>query len=1550
MKLDTIDLDELEDLIAQSEERTALAVRKVMKRVAYDATLKMAGSGHVSMVAADQSDSPAGPLEPPPFGVLQNVYAYWAEMLSELFAPLLQKAWSGGVNSAIKSLHNITPEWEAPEADPLAVAALEKSRVQIGNLATELWQHAQQEIIMGVEAGDSVQQMASRVAKSADLSIPHAQTIVRTEVIAAANQGTFDLIEMAGFTGTQEWLATNDPKTRKTHRIADGQTVDIGDYFVVGGYSAKFPGAPSLPPGERFNCRCTVAYDVTDDDMVAALVAAGKWDAKKHPRDSKGKFVKKGLLGILNHSATESELGDELNALTVAEWQDLTPAQKKTIAAEVGMSSSKDAQAALADLQAFDKADADTAEASDSLTKSDWDKMSNFEKMQALNDAYEADDSKKKNLIQGFIDADKPKNVGAAIKITHKDIHSPKKSGEILAVSKDGKTTIVWNETQKKYTVIAPGSNITMLGKSKVYDFMQGHDWHAPVKQPDHINAPNFDDVDPIEDTEPPPLKLDMPKIGTKAAVKKAAAAKKVGKKVAKKIAPLTSPKPVSQGSVGVPADVKSFVNYKKVGSQGGSNPGGTFQNLVSKEEWYVKKAKTKKHASNDIAASALYRAAGLDVPQVHHAIDAPGIGGGFQSASKMVPGATKDLSSKLSDADYKKQIQRGFAVDAWLANWDVAGLSMDNIVTGADGKPYRIDTGGSLLYRAQGKPKGVAFGPTVTELDTLRDPITNFQSAKIFGDMTESDIRESAKLVQAVSPEQIDQIVKEAGLPSSVAETLKQRRNYILSKYGLDKDSSSAAPVATPLPTTSTPTPLTPTSSLKPADEEPDWSAIGEEIKKDVYEPNTTIAEDQFGHSIVVDSNGYDVALLDDMGEYIDSASAEDIESLIIQYGSGWKLSNVLEHDDDSFTIDATPNDPGSLDAPETPWPPTHINGTDVPENVGGSPIQAYFVHPDMNDFIAVQNTKGELFWIQNGKVNAINSGADVKWLRQVGYEMHTALSDKPDTTSPTTSNMPNTVDGVNVPSEIGGSPVHTVMTSPNEDQGVIVVVNGQGQTYFVDDDASDVAASSLSQEYLTKNGWKTVWTKSEDDVAPTTTAPTPSPTPAAPAAPAALTPVTMMGYDKIKAKNAVKAAGLGYWSKPEKIWDVVKQIQAANPHPDNSAHSKFTPLQILQGLDEQLKTAKPNPYVEKITKWLNTPAGKQHAGELGGVPSVTPTTSPVKITGKKITGKKITAAKKVGGLEVDVADAIGVPAGDISMIPNQNKIFTDFKALGSTYLSSPDAHVFGQMKLIANEHKLSVLQVAQIVDLEGAKKAGVPNANLFEKKLIKWAKTPHGSSTITGKPLPTATGPVLKFGNPVLPKAETDKYTYNVVPHSGSNYTPSSKALQLQADAEAKYGKMTSAEKASLKYFTGGAYTTINRYLRGESTMVTPTVLNHIKNIQAGMRPSTEPMLLHRGVGWSALGVTNITDAKKLIGKKGVHKGFSSTSVGGSAAFGGAVLLEIEAPPGTPMAYVHPFSSNKPEREMLLAAGLEFEILDIKPNPNSSGGVVARVRIIPS
>lgn len=220
------------------------------------------------------------------------------------------------------------------------------------------------------------------------------------------------------------------------------------------------------------------------------------------------------------------------------------------------------------------------------------------------------------------------------------------------------------------------------------------------------------------------------------------------------------------------------FSKLKKIGGKAGSNEGG-FYEAPDGSRWYVKKQKTAKHAQNERDASLLYRAAGIDVPEVIIGEGAPGLSSGTHTATRLVDVGETTLSSAVNGNDTAKihAIREGFAVDALLANWDVAGTGFDNIVFDAQGKPHRIDVGGALAYRAQGTAKGGAFGTDVGEWSSLRSTTQNPFAAKIFKGMTPDELKESVKRVEDLTPEKIREIVKDKKL----ADKLVARRENLL-------------------------------------------------------------------------------------------------------------------------------------------------------------------------------------------------------------------------------------------------------------------------------------------------------------------------------------------------------------------------------------------------------------------------------------------------------------------------------------------------------------------------------------------------------------------------------------------------------------------------------------------------------------------------------------------------------------------------------------------------------------------------------------------------
>lgn len=225
----------------------------------------------------------------------------------------------------------------------------------------------------------------------------------------------------------------------------------------------------------------------------------------------------------------------------------------------------------------------------------------------------------------------------------------------------------------------------------------------------------------------------------------------------------------------------------------GGSN-GAKLMQDADGNQFVVKNAKSDKHAANEVLASALYAEAGLDSGRVYLGKDE---NGKTVLVSPWLEGSKDDFASRRKEPGILESAQQGFAVDAWLANYDSVGLSYDNMKTIGD-KVVRVDPGGALLFRAQGEPKELT--DTVLSIDSLRDPSVNKQAASVFGSMTDAQISDSVRLVEAITPERIAELV-DANFPDDkeTADLLKERliarREDLIKKYPAGSEVTSETP-----------------------------------------------------------------------------------------------------------------------------------------------------------------------------------------------------------------------------------------------------------------------------------------------------------------------------------------------------------------------------------------------------------------------------------------------------------------------------------------------------------------------------------------------------------------------------------------------------------------------------------------------------------------------------------------------------------------------------------------------------------------------------------
>ena len=240
-------------------------------------------------------------------------------------------------------------------------------------------------------------------------------------------------------------------------------------------------------------------------------------------------------------------------------------------------------------------------------------------------------------------------------------------------------------------------------------------------------------------------------------------------------------PAPIHPSQVAEPQPL-AMANMVKTGNQKGSNTGGFYQDTTTGERYYIKQPASADIARNELLAAKLYEAAGVEVPELTLIEE----GGITRLASKIVDGVEQNAAALK--AGRVAGVGDNFIVDAWLGNWDVAGMGFDNLLI-KGGRAVRVDVGGALRYRAQGGLKGAAWGNTVEEIDSLRNAGINPQTAAVFGKITREDMIAGARKVLKMSDAQIDDLVDRYG-PRSAADaaalkaTLKARREDIRARF----------------------------------------------------------------------------------------------------------------------------------------------------------------------------------------------------------------------------------------------------------------------------------------------------------------------------------------------------------------------------------------------------------------------------------------------------------------------------------------------------------------------------------------------------------------------------------------------------------------------------------------------------------------------------------------------------------------------------------------------------------------------------------------------
>lgn len=267
------------ELDARAEAFEALVV-KGMHEVVRKSVARADDDGVVIAARDDGAD---------PFRFLAYIKQLWSAFVGERLIPFLDRSMRAtgseqfrgfeanlfaGVNASNRQHALVTQRVDQPLETERYLRQAPNRLARIGD---DLWDDARRELVAGIDAGESVDDLAKRVTRSVDVAEPRARTIARTESNGAMNSVVNDtnhyvdsLFDDVSDGIMKEWSATHDLRTRPSHVEADGQVVGLDDPFTVGQASLQFPSDPTGPPGETINCRCTTLTVLSDELIRAA--------------------------------------------------------------------------------------------------------------------------------------------------------------------------------------------------------------------------------------------------------------------------------------------------------------------------------------------------------------------------------------------------------------------------------------------------------------------------------------------------------------------------------------------------------------------------------------------------------------------------------------------------------------------------------------------------------------------------------------------------------------------------------------------------------------------------------------------------------------------------------------------------------------------------------------------------------------------------------------------------------------------------------------------------------------------------------------------------------------------------------------------------------------------------------------------------------------------------------------------------------------------------------------------------------------------------------
>lgn len=192
-------------------------------------------------------------------------------------------------------------------------------------------------VTSGILQGKSINGLSNDLQKRIpEMNRTSAIRAARTAVTGAQNAGRMDsyhAAEKMGIKLKKTWLATLDGRTRHSHALLDGKTVDIDKPFVSEiGSEMMFPGDnKGAKAADLYNCRCTMIADVAGVDTSDAQ----RW--ARNPETGRGGTIKNTRYSEWEKASVEKSGGvaTETYMLPVNAGKEEIEALKKTMSEDL---------------------------------------------------------------------------------------------------------------------------------------------------------------------------------------------------------------------------------------------------------------------------------------------------------------------------------------------------------------------------------------------------------------------------------------------------------------------------------------------------------------------------------------------------------------------------------------------------------------------------------------------------------------------------------------------------------------------------------------------------------------------------------------------------------------------------------------------------------------------------------------------------------------------------------------------------------------------------------------------------------------------------------------------------------------------------------------------------------------------------------------------------------------------------------------------------------------------------------------------------------------